>query len=126
MTNIVGRLEPFFETGTEGIVWSVVEDGKSGYDSLHPVKCGDHLTIFDKQDTSAVVWDGDIQFEYKTNYESYPLNPEYGQQAVKGLWVNGLQEGVDAEQWFTWFYEEYPATLIINEKTHNFPTREKP
>lgn len=42
----VGVLDPYFETGTEGTVWSLIEDGKPGYDGLRQIENGDHLTIY--------------------------------------------------------------------------------
>ena len=50
MTTITGVLDAYFETGTEGVIWSVYEDGKTGYDGLNCLHTGDHLTIYDKKD----------------------------------------------------------------------------
>lgn len=55
---IHGTLEDFFETGTEGVVWSVSDDDDIGYPGLHPIKEGDHLTILDE--LGQRIWAGRI------------------------------------------------------------------
>lgn len=112
MTDIIkGKLDPFFETGTEGVIWSVYEDGKEGYDGLHCLEDGDYLMVFNPDDDS-LVWEGNVNLEYERNYRPYPMNPKYGQQEVYGFWVHGLQENVEPEDWGTWFFKSYPANLI--------------
>ena len=112
MTTIKGILEPFFETGTEGVIWSVYEDGKSGYDALHCLGCGDHLAIYDLVDPSKLLWYGNIDYEYERNKQPFPFNPQYSQQTVLGAWVHGLQKDVDPEEWGNWFFRQYPCELI--------------
>lgn len=112
MTIIKGKLDPFFETGTEGIIWSVYEDGKTGYDGLNCLKDGDFLRIFDIDNPSKVIWEGIIDLEWERNYRNYPRNPEYGQQEIGGFWVRGIQSTVTPEQWAQWFFKEYPAEMI--------------
>jgi hypothetical protein len=94
---ISGVLEAFFETGTEGVIWSLYEDNKQGYDGLHPLKNGDHLRILGEND--AVIWEGLIDLEYETGYRSFPNNPEYGQQECWGFWVHGNQRGFAISDW---------------------------
>ena len=112
MTTIKGVLEPYFATGTEGVIWSVYEDGKSGYDALHCLGRGDHLAIYDLVDPTKLLWYGNIDFEYERNKMPYPFNPQYSQQAVHGMWVHGFQKDVEPEQWGEWFFKQYPCELI--------------
>ena len=56
---IIGVLEPYFETGTEGTVWSIFEDGKEGYDGLHMIEEGDHLTIYGEN--NEVLFEGETE-----------------------------------------------------------------
>ena len=118
MTTIKGKLEPFSETGTEGVVWSFHEDGVQGYDGLNCLHQGDYLTIFDPADPTKVVWEGNIDLEFERNYQKFPNNPEYGQQAIMGLWVHGIQRNVEPDDWGIWFFHEYPAELIKSEVGH--------
>lgn len=102
-TEISGVLIPFFETGTEGILWALEEHPpKGGYEGLHILKDGDYLTVFG--DSGEIIWEGTIKLEYKTGYRPYPLNPKYGQQAVFGCWIHGNQEGMDLEEWASMFF----------------------
>ena len=115
MNTIKGKLDPFFETGTEGVIWSLYEDGKEGYDALVILDQGDYLTIFDPEDSTKVVWEGNIDLEYERNYHPYPMNPKYGQQAVMGYWVHGIQRDVEPDDWGIWFFKAYPGEVIKSE-----------
>ena len=126
MVPIKGKLEAFFETGTEGVIWSVCEDEKEGYDSLHCLKNGDNLTIFHPENPGIVICTGEIDLEYERNYRPYPMNPQYGQQAVHGMWVHGFQRDVVPEDWGTWFFKHYPAEYTKREEDVPFPTGPKP
>lgn len=110
---IKGQLEPFFETGTEGIIWSIEEPGK-GYEGLHCLKNGDFLKVY-KKDTEEVLWEGMIDLEYKRCYQPYPLNPQYGQQAIFGYWIRGLQKSLDPEVWAKMFFDNLKAEFIRKE-----------
>ena len=112
MNTIKGMLEPFYETGTEGVVWSVNDENKTGYDALHCLGRGDHLAIYDLVNPAELVWYGNIDYEYERNKQPFPLNPQYSQQAVFNHWVHGIQKDVEPEQWATWFFKQYPCELI--------------
>jgi hypothetical protein len=107
--SIYGRLEAFFETGTEGVVWSLHNPILPGYYGLVPLNDGDHLSVFD--DSGNVIWQGVIKLEYERNYQQYPLNPSHGQQSIFGCWVHGFQSDVDPETWAAWFFDGYRAAL---------------
>lgn len=108
---ITGRLEPFFETGTEGVIWSLNDPSLPGYDGLRGLRNGDHLRIIGSDD--ATVWDGEIDLEYTRNWQPYPENPSHGQQAVSGYWVHGLQTTLDPERWGSYFFERYRGELTL-------------
>jgi hypothetical protein len=123
METIKGTLEPFFETGTEGIIWSVTDEDYSGYESLHCLCRGDHLAIYDLVNPDSLIWYGNIDFEYERNQRSMPHNPGHSQQAVLGYWVHGLQKDVEPEQWATWFREHYPCELIKANLGRFYPAK---
>lgn len=108
---IAGKLEAFAETGTEGYIWTLYDDTKVGHYGLNFLQDGDHLTIYHPTQRQ-IVWQGNVDLEYETNYQPFPLNPEYGQQAVNGMWVHGVQRDVVPETWASWFTAKYPAELI--------------
>ena len=76
MIEVIGKGEAYFETGTEGVLWAVHDPTKDGYDGLFVLKNGDLLTIFDKDDSTKILWEDNIELEYKTNQHVY--NKEYG------------------------------------------------
>jgi hypothetical protein len=111
---IVGVLDAFFETGTEGVVWSIVDNDKTGYEALSRIKDGDYLFVEDM--AGNIEWEGKILLDWKSRMRPYPTNPESGQQEVLGYWVHGLQVGVEPERWAKWFFESRPAVVIPGER----------
>ena len=101
---IHGRLNAFFETGTEGVVWSLSDLRLPGYDGLWPLQYGDHLDVLDAN--GETLWQGVIKLEFANRRV-----PTYNQQEVFGHWVNGLQDGADAETWAKMFFDRERAIL---------------
>lgn len=111
---IEGVLEDYFETGTEGVIWSVFEDDKKSYDGLHPIDSGDKLTIYNEDGT--VRWVGRIDPDFKTGYQKYPMNPSCGQQVSCGRWVHWIQKGFDPDEWGKMFFQYEPRLRAKLEK----------
>ena len=109
MNKISGVLDAFFETGTEGVIWSLYDDKNNGYDSLHCLENGDYLKVF--SESGEIEWEGIVDLEYKRNYRSFPNNPDYGQQEVFGFWVHGLQSDLNPEMWANLFFNKFKAEL---------------
>lgn len=98
---INGVLEDFFETGTEGVVWSVYDEDERGYDGLHTIEQGDHLTIMDQ--LGRRLWAGRIHCDRKSGWKEYPLNPGYGQPVALGHYVHWTQKGFKPDEWARFF-----------------------
>lgn len=83
------QMEPFFEIGTEGVVWSAIANGVPGYDGLFSLSDGDELVIYGPMGK----WLGKARSTWNISggFGPTPLNPEHGQQEILGLWVHGLQ-----------------------------------
>ena len=111
MARITGILEAFWETGTEGVHWAILDNDQTGYDALNILKDGDYLFVEDGK--GMIEWEGEIKLEYERRYRPYPENPEWGQQEVFGFWVHGFQENVDPEIWATWVFQQRVASAII-------------
>lgn len=58
-----GVLDPFLETGTEGVIWSFCEYGKNGYDALVCLRNDDKLTVYKNARDGAVDWEGVLDFK---------------------------------------------------------------
>ncbi len=71
------------------------------YEGLYPLKDGDHLKIFSKENPDQVVWEGTIQLR------EYPVFTEH----VLGMWIHADQVKVNRETWARWFMDGYPAEL---------------
>ncbi len=103
-------LDPFFETGTEGVVWAINRLGVPGYDCLRCLKNGDGLKVLNAgYNPLNVLWQGVVKLEYQRETKPYAFNPAYHKQEVGGVWVNGLQEDIDPDEWVNLFFTHRPA-----------------
>jgi hypothetical protein len=98
---VYGFLEDFFETGTEGTIWSVLNDDERGYDALHPIDAGDYLTIQDQRGRK--LWSGKIRCDRKSGWQRFPENPKYGQPLALGRWIHWTQRGFKPDDWASYF-----------------------
>jgi hypothetical protein len=96
---IYGALDAFSETGTEGVIWSLSEYGKTGYDGLNCLKNGDKLTVYDTVRDGAVEWEGRVDF-------SAPNVTKIG-------WTEVMRTSahMDTENWLQLSWQRRPAVL---------------
>ena len=120
---IRGFLEPFYETGTEGVVWSLKDPGLPGYHSLHALEDGDELRVLD--DAGGTLWEGVVRLDRTTDLLPRSPGGEPVQQAVRGFWVHGQQQGMDAEAWGEMFFARRRAVLREGA-TRRFPGEPHP
>lgn len=78
---LFGSLEPFFETGTEGVIWAVTEYGRKGYDGLNILENGDKLTVYENVTDGNIAWQGRVSFDCTQNMftvhnGTYPIHTE--------------------------------------------------
>ena len=96
-----GVLDFWAETGTEGAIWILLEDGKSGYEAMVELEKGDRLRAFDAAGDCRhdVVIDPDRQ----VGRIPLPLNPQSSQQCALGFWVHWIQRGWEPDDWAALF-----------------------
>ena len=102
MESIDGELMDFFETGTEGVIWSVQQTDVRGYAGLHTIKAGDALTVYNED--GSVRWEGVIEPDYEVGWTRFPQNPQHGQQVSCGRWVHWIQRGFTPDEWGDLFF----------------------
>lgn len=98
---IKGILEPFCETGTEGIIWSLQDvkhispNGQWSYDGLNCLEDGDFLKVFNDAARRKVLWQGVIKMKH-------PPATEFNR---------GIQDGVNEQEWAKMFFDAKPGLL---------------
>lgn len=99
---IFGHLEPFCETGTEGVIWSVKAYGIPSYDGLFPLENGNDLTIYSRVRNGNIAWQGTLDF-----------GPE---KITKLGWTEIVRTAnhMDTEKWLHMCYDRLP--LIIEKQ----------
>lgn len=100
---IEGVLYDYFETGAEGVMWSLMDDENLGREGLHFIEAGDHLTICDPLGHEK--WSGTIRCDRRAGWRPYPANPEHGQPAALGCWIHWTQRGFTPDQWARFFVQ---------------------
>ena len=111
-----GILDPYFETGTEGVCWSVYEDGKTGYEGLHQMGGGEHLRVIGPD--GKIIFEGFIEPDPKKGWTEYPGRPGegLGQPVALGMWIHWTQAGWEPDAWAQLFLDHHRAVLTYNKK----------
>jgi hypothetical protein len=104
---ICGFLVPFFQVGTDRILWSISNLANSSSQEIHCLQDNDYLTVYET--TGEVRWQGRIHFEYKRN--DSPRREFWTRQVVLGHIVHGFQSNCEPKRWAEMFFEKLPATL---------------
>lgn len=117
MKTYFGRLDYWFETGTEGVEWILYEDGKNGYDGIVLPEDGDYLEIYNED--GSILWSGVVEQDFEVGYQPYPDNPELGQPCALGMWIHWTQKGFEPDVWARFFMpkngNKLRAKLFENE-----------
>lgn len=108
-----GLLSGWFETGTEGTVWTVQEPGK-GYDGMHILEAGDFLQV--KDPGGKVIFEGVIDPDRDKNWEPHWPGASHGQPLVRGVWVHWTQRGWTPEDWADLFMRDDHSGVIFKKK----------
>ncbi len=113
---LTGRLDMFFETGTEGLLWTLNLDPKHISFDGHPyttfelIESGDRLCIFNEDGDA--IFNGVIDPDHCEGWTEYPSNPGHGQPAALGYWIHWTQRGWCVEDWARLFIETHPQAEL--------------
>ncbi len=99
-----GILFGWFETGTEGTVWTLQENGEKDYDGLQTIEEGDFLRIYNGK--GKVIFSNFITADLKAGWKEYPKNPGHGQPCALNRWVHWTQKGWKPDNWAMLFLKE--------------------
>jgi hypothetical protein len=105
---IEGVLDDWFETGLEGTVWVIQENGLSGFDGLHIINKGDHLKI--TASTGETVFDGIIEPETAVGDDGKRMGRH--QPTSCGRWIHWFQRGFDPDVWGNFFFSGGHRALL--------------
>lgn len=111
-----GLLDAWCETGTEGLVWVLNENGFEGYAAMRFVEEGDYLTVF--RPDGEIAFEGRISCDREIGKPRPEDNCDRAQPSALGFWIHWTQEGWDPDEWAEMFLKEYKAIL---KKAENPP-----
>lgn len=83
-------------------------NGTWAIEGLHLLRDGDGLTVFDKEDPEKKLWSGKV---------SLRLRKSYTELVVDGMIVHAFPKNVPVETWKVWFFNEYPAQLMLGPQS---------
>lgn len=115
---ITGILDAFWEQGTEGIIWTVYDpahntaDGKRQYSGLSLIENGDKLRVFNDAAKQQVLWEGEVDLDYKCDVVMHHIFPQVVSQRIDGSNVHGIPHNMNPSEWYRLFREEKPCELI--------------
>jgi hypothetical protein len=95
-----GALEPFCETGTEGVIWALKEYGSPDYYAgLKLLENGDSLTVYSTVRDGEVEWEGRLDFE-----REHPRKLGF-------MEVMRLVNHMDTQDWLRLSWEHRPVAV---------------
>ncbi len=111
----IGKIDMWFETGTEGVCWIFSEKGKRGWSAFNEIEKGDHLKIYNEN--GKVVFSGIIRPDSKIGWQEYPRNPGFGQPVALGYRIHWTQKGWKPDDWARLFIRRKGEKLLRAELT---------
>lgn len=114
-----GKLNTYFETGTEGSYWAIYDESKKNKDGFLPhsamkiLKNGDFLKIY-VPGTDQIYWEGKIELldivshimmrndKFKKHMSNYVQQHEDGSEqfCLAGRWVHAMPINIDLAVWY--------------------------
>lgn len=98
---IEGRLDQYYATGTEGLQWVIEDFDGVGFEKLHWIEQGDHLTIQNR--LGHELWSGVIKCDRKAGWRPYSRNSRCGQPCALGYRIHWTQRGFRPGTWAGFF-----------------------
>lgn len=116
MKTIKGKAYGYFETGTEGTIWSLQQDmplskeGFMSHEAFIYLKPRDLITLSIKD---RVIFSGYVEYAYSWSlpanmahyYKKYYEGSKHGQICLGGFWVHSLPLNVDLAHWYQAFFD---------------------
>lgn len=121
MKKFTGVLDYWFETGTEGLVWVLIEDGKDehSYDAMKFPEAGDHLKVWGEK--GKVIFDGVIEPDFQAGMTMSRVYPEHKQPSALGFWIHWTQRGWKPDKWARLFVKKEGEKRFRAELTKYTP-----
>lgn len=104
-----GALEPFIETGTEGVIWSIAKYGFDGYDALETINSGDKLTVYSKVLNGKIDWQGIVKFSKKFDVAKPVSNEKFALKVIR----DSLH--LKSEAWLKLSFQNRPCKIIASK-----------
>lgn len=105
-----GRLAGYFETGLEGMVWALEQDGVEGDAGLLFIEEGDEITIYSSGGEQ--VYSGVIKPDKLRGQRRRPSSTCMQPQAL-GVWIHWAQESFEPDEWASYFMSnKYSAKVL--------------